>query len=285
MYRIKRVAHLTGINPATLRAWERRYNLISPRRTDSGYRLYSDEDVAMLMRLKQLIDEGLTISEAIARAGRGHPPLPPDAPAPALLELRVELRDALLRFDRPAALAAYDRAAHLRPEHRVEQLLLPTMRELGDLWEHGDAVVSQEHFASAFVREKLSQTIAALDTGIASGPEGVCAGLPGELHEFGLMAAAVRLAGKGWRVLYLGADVPLDDVRRIVRERRPQMLCTSAVMRLDADEFRALAAELRGMAPRDTAVVIGGAGIPPLEGRPVPGVRLAACTSEIFSVN
>jgi DNA-binding transcriptional MerR regulator len=283
MYRIKRVAHLTGINPATLRAWERRYNLISPRRTESGYRLYSDEDVAILRRIKQLTDEGLTISEAIARVGRGSAPLPADAPA--LLEVRGELRDALLRFDRPAALAAYDRAAHLSPERRAEELLLPMMRELGDLWEHGDAVVSQEHFASAFVREKLAQMLAGLDTGIATGPEGVCAGLPGELHEFGLMAAAVRLAGTGWRVLYLGADVPLEDVRQILRERRPEMLCTSAVMRLDADEFRALAAELRGMAPRETAVVIGGAGIPPLEGRAVPGVRLADCVREIFSAN
>ncbi|HEX8696261.1 MAG TPA: MerR family transcriptional regulator [Longimicrobium sp.] len=283
MYRIKRVAHLTGINPATLRAWERRYNLISPQRTESGYRLYSDEDVAMLTRIKQLTDEGLTISEAIARVGRGRAPLPADAHA--LLDLRGELRDALLRFDRPAALAAYERAAHLPAELRVEQLLLPMMRELGDLWEHGDAVVSQEHFASAFVREKLSQLIAGLDTGAAAGPEGVCAGLPGELHEFGLMAAAVRLAREGWRVLYLGADVPLEDVRRVLRERRPRMLCTSAVMRLDPDEFRALAAELRGAAPRDTDVVIGGAGIPPLEGGAVPGVRLPACVSEIFSVN
>src|SRR4051812_50169547 len=82
-YRIKRVAQVTGINPATLRAWERRYNLIAPGRTDSGYRLYSDEDVAMLSRIKQLTDEGLTIGEAIARVRRGCGPPPASGQAAA----------------------------------------------------------------------------------------------------------------------------------------------------------------------------------------------------------
>ena len=285
-YRIKRVAHLTGINPATLRAWERRYHLISPGRTDSGYRLYSDEDVAMLTRIKQLTDEGLTIGEAIARVRRGTAPLPPEAMPPALAEVRTELRDSLLRFDRSAALAAFDRAAHLPPERRAEELLLPLMRDMGDLWEHGDAIVAQEHFASAFVREKLSQMIAGMDTGIAPGPEAVCAGVPGERHEFGLMVAALRLAGAGWKVTYLGADIPLDDVRRVVRERRPSLLCTSTVMPLPGTDFRDLAHELRGLAPRETAVVIGGQGIPfaSMNGG-VPGVRLARCYGELFTPN
>ncbi|HKP75269.1 MAG TPA: MerR family transcriptional regulator, partial [Longimicrobiaceae bacterium] len=95
-YRIKRVAQVTGINPATLRAWERRYNLIEPGRTESGYRLYSDDDVAMLSRIKQLTAEGLTIGEAIARVRRASAPLACHAEGLALADVRTQLRDALL---------------------------------------------------------------------------------------------------------------------------------------------------------------------------------------------
>jgi DNA-binding transcriptional MerR regulator/methylmalonyl-CoA mutase cobalamin-binding subunit len=283
-YRIKRVAHLTGINPATLRAWERRYNLIAPGRTDSGYRLYSDEDVAMLSRIKQLTDEGLTIGEAIARVRRTFAPLPPSAQAPELGDVRRQMRDALLRLDRQGALGVYDRLGHLPPERRAEEVLLPAMREIGDLWQEARAVVAQEHFASAFVREKLAEMMGGLDTGVAPGPECVCAGAPGDLHELGLMASAVRLASAGWRVLYLGADVPMDDIGRVVADRRPALLCTSVVVRQDPDSFRAFAERLRAAAPRGTAVVVGGAGVP-AQAAPVDGVRFAGSIGDIFAAN
>ncbi len=283
-YRIKRVAHLTGINPATLRAWERRYNLIAPGRTESGYRVYSDEDVAMLGRIKKLTDDGLTIGEAIARVRRVSVPLPPNAAAPDLAEVRRQLRDALLHFDRQGALAAYERLAHLPPERRSEEALLPLMREIGDLWQDGVAVVAQEHFASGFVREKLAQMMADVDTGIAPGPEAVCAGLPGDPHELGLMACALRLATSGWRVVYLGVNVPLDDIRRVVGERKPALLCTSIVMRTPAAAVQHAAEQLRAMAPRETGVVMGGAGIP-TETEPVRGVRFAHTIGDVFSAN
>jgi DNA-binding transcriptional MerR regulator/methylmalonyl-CoA mutase cobalamin-binding subunit len=283
-YRIKRVAKITGINPATLRAWERRYNLIAPGRTDSGYRLYSDDDVAMLTRIKQFTAEGLTIGEAIARVRRTLSPLPPDAQAPELADVRAQLRDALLRLDRAGALSGYERLGHLPPERRAEDVLLPVMREIGDLWEEGTAVVAQEHFASGFVREKLGAMIAELDSGVGHGPEGVCAGAPGELHELGLMACALRLAAGGWKVLYLGPDVPLEETARVVKERKPALVCTSLVVRRGAGECGEIAAELRRTTPRETAVVIGGAGVAP-ETRPVDGVRFARCVGEMLTAN
>src|SRR4051812_50151440 len=102
-YRIKRVAQVTGINPATLRAWERRYNLIAPGRTHSGYRLYSDDDVAMLTRIRQLTEDGLTIGEAIARVRRAPAPPPPPPPAPPPAPGRGEPRGAPLRLLPPRA--------------------------------------------------------------------------------------------------------------------------------------------------------------------------------------
>lgn len=261
-YRIKRVAHLTGINPATLRAWERRYGLVAPDRTGSGYRLYSDEDVAMLSRIKALVDEGLTIGEAITRVRRGAEPLPADSGGPSVREARARMLDALLSYDRRGALEAYDMVATLPPLRRVEEVLLPVVREVGDLWGCAEIGVAEEHFASAFIREKLAGIMEDLDTGAGRGPEAVCAGLAGERHEFGLMATAISLATRGWRVLYLGTDLPMEEVRRVVQRRRPALLCTSVVNSLGTAEFRRLARDLRDLAPPGTEIVIGGPGLP-----------------------
>ncbi|HYR07621.1 MAG TPA: MerR family transcriptional regulator [Longimicrobium sp.] len=261
-YRIKRVAHLTGINPATLRAWERRYGLVAPDRTGSGYRLYTDEDVAMLSRIKVLVDEGLTIGEAISRVRRGTEPLPADAAGPSVRDVRFRMLEALVSFDRRGALDAYQDVMRLPPERRVEEVLLPVLRQVGELWEANECGVGEEHFASAFIREKLAGIIEDLDTGAARGPEAVCAGVPGEMHECGLLAATIHLATRGWRVVYLGPDVPVAEVSRILHQRRPALFCTSIVNTMAIGDFRALMRSLRDAAPEGTEIVVGGPGVP-----------------------
>lgn len=274
-YRIHSVARLTGIPAATLRAWERRYHLIAPDRTPKGYRLYTDEDVARLARIKALVDGGLKIGEAVDVVRRTDPSLlPADATRPEeVAAARDALRDALLAMDRPAARAAYERLAFVAPMRRVDEVLLPLMREVGDLWEAGAASVAQEHFASAFVREKMAAAMEELPGG--DGPEAVCAGPPGEAHELGLLGAALHLASAGWRVVYLGANVPLDDLRRVLHQRRPALVCASLVSSRGPDAFRAFAEALRQVAPPETDVFLGGAGIPAdAWSGVVPGVHL-----------
>lgn len=261
-YRIKRVAALTGINAATLRAWERRYQLIQPRRTPSGYRLYSESDVAMLAQLKRLTDQGLTIGEAIEQVKRGGPAVAPDAPETEMSEVRDLLLDCLLAMDRPGAVAAYDRLAHVAPLRRTEEVLLPLMRTVGDLWEQGVTGVAEEHFACGFVREKMASILEGLERAARDGREAVCAGFPGEPHELGLLAAAIRLRSEGWHVVYLGLEVPYEELRRVLAARRPQLFCTSVILAQRPEQFRKLAELLRDVAPADTRVVIGGRGVP-----------------------
>jgi methanogenic corrinoid protein MtbC1 len=177
-------------------------------------------------------------------------------------EARFRLVDALLSLDRRRALEAYEEVTRLPPDRRVEEVLLPVLRDVGELWEAGECGVAEEHFATAFVREKLAGIIADLDTGAARGPEAVCAGLEGERHEFGLMATSISLATRGWRVLYLGTDLPMDEIHRVVQSRRPALLCTSVVNSLGTAEFRRLARELREITPPETEIVIGGPGLP-----------------------
>ena len=261
-YRIKSVATLTGIAATTLRAWERRYDLVSPRRTDSGYRVYSEEDVATLTQVKALVDRGYKVGEAIEMVRRGTPPLPPaDIASEELSSIGEELLGRLLEMDRSGAMQIYDRLAALPYDRQLDEVLLPMLREVGERWHRGDATVAQEHFTSVFARGRLVGMLESLSDGGRRGREVVCAGMPGEVHEMGLMSAAIHLAMRGWRVVYLGMDVPLDDLRGVVRSREPQLLCSSVMLRRPADECLEMARTLREMSPHGTLVVLGGAGL------------------------
>lgn len=262
-YRIKSVAALTGIPATTLRAWERRYELVAPRRTAGGYRVYTEDDIGALSRVKALVDRGYRVGEAIDMVRRGAGELPPARVAPEELEgLRVELRDALLAMDRARALEVYSRTAALPPDRQVEEVLLPLLRDVGDGWHAGRISVAQEHFCSVFARGRMVGMLESLAPGARGGREAVCAGAPGELHEFGLMAAAIYLAMHGWRITYLGADVPLADLAPVLEQRRPQLVCTSIVHPLPEEECLRLARDLRAASPPETVIVLGGAGVP-----------------------
>jgi MerR family transcriptional regulator, light-induced transcriptional regulator len=262
-YRIKSVAALTGLTTSTLRAWERRYGLISPDRTHGGYRVYTDDDVARLSRIKSLLDNGFKVSEAIALVAREAPSLPrSDAPAESLDDIRSELLQALLDVDRPGASRITDRLASLTFERRIDEILLPVLRDVGEAWACGEASVAQEHFATAFVREKLSGMLDELHAGPSAGREVVCAGLPDERHEIGLLAAAVHFALRGWRVTYLGADLPYEDLQEVLTRRQPALLCVAMIRQTSAAECMEVIERLRSLVPDGTRVVLGGAGVP-----------------------
>jgi MerR family transcriptional regulator, light-induced transcriptional regulator len=282
-YRIQSVARLTGISTATLRAWERRYHLVAPGRSAKGYRLYSDDDVARLSSIKSMLDEGLRIGEAVERVRRTSPTLlPADATRPEEIQAaRAAILAALLAMDRTAAVQAYDRLAFVPPLRRVDEVLLPVLNEIGDLWACGQGNVAQEHFASAFIRERLAALMEALDVP-GPGPEAVCAGLPGERHEFGLIAVALHLAARGWKVTYLGPDLPLEDLQIVLKGRRPLLLCVSLVRDLAPGEFGEVAGAIRGMALPDTRVALGGRGVPTNGKRPlIDGVEVYASFNDL----
>lgn len=261
-YRIKTVAALTGINPTTLRAWERRYDVVVPRRTDSGYRVYSESDIAMLSQIKTLVDNGLKAGEAIDLVRRGVTQLAPgNLPPASLSSVRDDLLAALLELNRAEAVEVYNRLAAVPLDRQVDEVLIPLLRDVGERWERGQCSIAQEHFCSTFAREKLIGMLQSLTSSTPVGPEVICAGAPGERHELGLMIAAVHLALHGWRVTYLGADVPVAELEQVMAKRRPALVCTSVLGTLSRSESLRFARALRSAAPPETTVVVGGAGL------------------------
>src|SRR5690242_20305796 len=146
--RIGEFARRVGITPELLRAWERRYGLLQPIRTDGGFRLYTQDDASRVARMKQALDEGLSAAEAARRA------LAPErSPARALDGARERLVTAARDYDEGAMQAILDEAlAGFSLEPVLQELVLPALRDLGKEWERGTLEIGQEHFASNLVR-------------------------------------------------------------------------------------------------------------------------------------
>mgnify|MGYP002780634481 CR=1 FL=1 len=288
LYRIHSVAARTGIPAATLRAWERRYGLVTPERSGGGYRLYSEDDIARLRRVKELLDSGLKISEASAlvmRRGRRTSAAAQSWTNALLAHVRDDLLAAFLELDRERATKLATRLGSLDFARQIEQVYRPVLQEIGERWVRGEVGVAHEHFASAFVREQLVAMRRSLQPHAASGPEAVCAGAPGELHELGLLAAAVHLELFGARVVYLGLEVPLAELSAVLHARQPAALCVSLTTAHDEAATLRLAQALRAAAPPATQVVIGGAGLPPaLPGRPAEGLHLLRDIEQVRSL-
>src|SRR3954467_10865077 len=211
LLRIGELSRRTGLSTDVIRAWERRYDLLRPSRTDGGFRLYSADDISRLRLMQHYQARGIPTAQAAGLVHRvqtaaldANPGVPPGDVHKAL---RV-LRESLERFDDGPADRTLQRLLGVFTSGAVlRDVVLPYLRELGERWECGEATIAQEHFASAFLEGWLLGL--ARGAAAAGARRALLAALPGEHHALGLLAFAVVLRDLGWRVTYLGADVPL----------------------------------------------------------------------------
>lgn len=247
-YNIKSVSQRTGVQPVTLRAWERRYKILEPSRADNGYRLYSERDVALLVWLKNQVDTGVSISSAVAdfrsNLRKGISPeavLNTPAPTPSkrstlpASEFVKRFYNALITRDESQAGEIFEEAlASFDLFPLFEMVIIPTLIEIGDAWYNGKIFIAVEHFASGFIRAKLLSIYQSLPINRQVSYIMV-GGAPGELHEIGSLMMAVLLRNAGFRVEYLGPDLPLDDLVNYIKEEKPKMVILSATI-MDATE-------------------------------------------------
>ena len=266
-YRIGEAATRTGLSEHVIRAWERRYGVPVPPRTAGGYRTYTEDDIRLLLRLRELTQDGVPISEAVGLAAEPGEETAGQATPAALAsadgdQLRLCERDiiaAAMRLDQRTVEAVLDRAlAALPPLVVYERLMVSVEREIGERWHTGSLGVAEEHLVTQAVRSRLVQLLHAAP---ASGRRHVvCACFPEELHEIGLLGAALRFRQAGFRVTYLGARTPEPDLVRVVRELRPDILALSCVRDPGARAFRSVLREVARELPRGTRLVVGGRG-------------------------
>jgi MerR family transcriptional regulator, light-induced transcriptional regulator len=255
LLRIGELSRRSGVSPELLRAWERRYGLLRPRRSAGGLRLYSADDLERVRLMQRHLADGLAAAEAAALAARHD--AAPDEPSAVLSPeaVRAELRAATAQFDEQGVQAVLDRvAAAASLDVLLSEVLLPFLQELGEGWERGEVTIAQEHFASSVVRGRLLGLARGWGQGL--GPVALLACLPGEHHDLGLLAFGLALRARGWRIAYLGADTPVETVGQAADELRPRLVVLAAT---DGGRWRPVAGAVQALAGRHQ-VALGGAG-------------------------
>lgn len=266
MYTIKRASEMVGVPVATLRAWQRRYGVVNPDRSASGYRLYGADDIAVLRRMQALVASGWSPKEAAAAAAAAEgdetelTDLPRDEP-----RSRSARRAGTAPSDLVAAAVALDPAAITRLlddhfakgsfEQVVDRWLLPELERLGQAWADGVVSVAGEHLAAAGVQRRLSAAFdaAAIDSGRS--PLLLTGLPPGCRHELGILAFATAARRQGLAVVYLGPDLPLRDWLTAADRHQPDAVVIAVPTLSDV----APALEIvKGFAGRQELIGIGG---------------------------
>jgi MerR family transcriptional regulator, light-induced transcriptional regulator len=266
MYTIKQAALRSGVNVALLRAWERRYGIVAPTRSDGGYRLYDDDAIARLRAMRALVDDGWSARQAAARvtaataeeldelrgSERG------DDAAQAAADTAEAFVSAAARIDAAGIERALDDMfATGTFERVVEDRLYPALRALGEGWSEGVVDVAGEHAASAAAVRRLSMAFEAAGTAVGGdGP--ILVGLPpGVRHEVAVLSFATALRRAGLPVIYIGADVPVRSWIAAAERTRARAVAFGVSMDDDVASAREVMAALHAALP-DVVVAVGG---------------------------
>ncbi|NIR28396.1 MAG: MerR family transcriptional regulator [Gammaproteobacteria bacterium] len=272
---IQVVARRTGLSADVIRAWERRYGAVAPQRSETRRRLYSDADAERLLLLKRVTDSGRRIGdvahlsleelealveadrEAVARAETATVARPARASAREHFDACLAAIRNLDPVGLDAALA--HAAVSLNMAVLLEEVLAPLMRHVGDQWRNGPLRVAHEHFATAHLRSFLGSLV--VQSNLSEAGPTLVAGTPlGQSHELGALMAGVVAASGGWNVLFLGPNVPVDEIVFTVVEKRAQAVALSLCYPADDSRLITELKKLGQLLPAGTRVVVGGAG-------------------------
>jgi DNA-binding transcriptional MerR regulator/methylmalonyl-CoA mutase cobalamin-binding subunit len=230
LYPVKAVAMRTGLSPHVLRIWERRHGAVTPRRSGANRRLYTAEEVARLILLKKAVDAG----HAIGRIARLD-----DA---VLAKLEQDLQRAAVGLSGPVL---------------IGEVVLPLVERIGDLWQSGDLRIAQEHVATGEIRYFLSGLLHRQRVREGA-PQLVVATPCGQAHELGALLVAVVAASLGWKVTYLGADLPAEEIAAVASSARAQGVALSLVYPAGDPAVAGELTRLRSFLPDSAAILLGG---------------------------
>jgi DNA-binding transcriptional MerR regulator/methylmalonyl-CoA mutase cobalamin-binding subunit len=277
-YPVRLVALRTGLSPHLLRAWERRYGVVTPSRSAGGQRLYSDLDIERLARLRRLVESGHAISRiaslpldaltrleeetgsAAAQDVDGSDRLAEHARARTIQEFNDQAMRATRALDALALEEVLERAVMtLGVPDFLERVAVTTLEDIGHGWSERAVSVAQEHMATAVFRRVLGWLFGLYQTTSAA-HRLVVATPPGERHELGALMAAISAAAEGWNVTYLGPDMPVEELLGAIGQARAEAVALSVVQLGDERAVLSVLREIRAGLPPRVAVLLGGAG-------------------------
>jgi MerR family transcriptional regulator, light-induced transcriptional regulator len=265
------VARRTGLTTHLLRAWERRYGVVAPVRTQGGTRLYSNADIFRLRLLRRAVDAGQTIGRIAELSNEALLRLAEEAVSPgearertraslAPERLVVECLEAVEGMDGARIHALLTRAAILLSSGDfTDRVVVPLLRRVGELWEAGTLCPAHEHLLSANLQRVLAWLLGSVP-GLAGAPGVVVTTPAGHRHELAALLAALEAMNEGWRVTYLGPDLPAADVATATTITGASAVLLSVVRETSEEELVKELAVLRQRIGEGVPVLIGGQG-------------------------
>lgn len=266
LYEIKAVSEKTGLSPLLIRAWENRYSVVSPKRTESNRRLYSEEDVNRLRLLKEATDNGYTISRISN--------LSTDKLMDLLQSIKNEstftqnkseyfLSESLKAINNlnPKNLEKIfmNASIELSQPHFIDNLIVPLIYKIGDMWKTGDLRISHEHFSTSIIKNFLLNIIRNSHPQDNS-PKIIITTPSGQLHELGALIAACVASFEGWNVVYLGPNLPAEEIASAVNKINSKVISLSIVYPLDDEGLIEQLRRLKSLLTSDIKILIGGRG-------------------------
>lgn len=240
-YTIKVLSERTGVLPVTLRAWERRYDLLDPERLDNNYRLYSERDIQVIRWINDRMEDGLSISNAVreykklrrkdvwpealptiqAPQPTRTPQHPPKYYAEKLYTALVDHREAQAKEILDDVQKMFDlRTVFL-------EILTPCLYQIGDAWYRGEIRIATEHYASNIIRGVLLNLLSAFPV-YSNAPRILIGCAPEEFHELASLMLSVLLRREGYQVEFLGSDLPVEDLVAYAEDASSDMVIISA---------------------------------------------------------
>lgn len=220
LYTIGTVSKLTGVGAITLRAWERRYGLIEPIRKESGHRLFTRQHIDQINRITSLTQQGMRISQIRPEMLETEVGADVDQESDSWSDSINSMMSAIIDFDEERLEELYNEALSLYPIGVVtRRLLTPLLVELGLRWASDRGSIAEEHFFAFYLRNKIGARYHHRVRSNTTGPRLLIAGLPGENHEIGLLLFALAAHEAGYRVLPLGANMPLHELAYVSNKK------------------------------------------------------------------
>jgi DNA-binding transcriptional MerR regulator/methylmalonyl-CoA mutase cobalamin-binding subunit len=271
-YPIKVVSQITGLSVFVIRSWEKRYEVVTPSRTETNRRLYSEDDIEKLKLLNDAIHSGhniggiasLSVSELKTILGNKNS---------FTATNKVESNEYTFEDNESfldnciEAVKIYDAktletillkaSVKLSQPQLIEDLIIPLVYKIGDLWHDGDIRIANEHLASSVIRSFLSNLV---EQHIPSenAPIIISATPRGQDHELGALIVGVTAASVGWKVIYLGPNLPEVEIAAVADSLGARVVALSIVYPGDDPQLKKDLLNLKKMLPANVSLMVGG---------------------------
>ena len=274
-YPIKYVSRRTGLSQHVMRAWENRYNVVIPQRSPTNRRLYSEEDIKRLSLCHQATKSGHSIgqiyrlaTEEIQELVESHHDNLDKLDTEGVVNVNIDKSSARFHLDsclrsirrldeKELGVALATAAMTLSRPVLIEQVITPLMEETGDLWSSGLLRISHEHLSVVAVRTLLGSILSGFNPETGS-PVAIVTTPSAQIHELGALAVAIALATEGWRVTYLGANMPVEEIAGAIHQNNAKLLLLSLTYPPDDAQLKIQLSKLPDYIPEETKVIVGG---------------------------